>query len=209
MLFLNGCSYGQSWGSFPGTNLSQPGGSIDRSIRTTMEWCVRNYKPEWVFIPLSFVSRFEVSRIEQLNLPIEGTYIPGQFDYYEITAQLSDSCYRSWDYAFMHIILFSAWLEQQGIKYLIWDQCNLFDKVHIQGFNGIEKLKLIEENPRIIPLFDFCGNQYMYENNGEWYDADSGLDPNIRHYKDKSYSILKEYLDNYIKTVLNDTVDWN
>ena len=207
-LLLNGCSYGNSWTSFPGVNLSLPGGSIARSIRTTMEWIVRNHKPEYVFIPLTFVSRFEISRIEQQNVPIEGSYIPGHYEHYDVIAQISDSCYMCWDYAFMNIILFSAWLEQQGIKYLIWDQCNLFDKIHIRGFNGIEKLQLIENNSRIIPLFDFCGNQYMYENGGTWLDNDEQQEPNVKHYTDESYVTLKEYLSKYMKDVLNEKVDW-
>jgi len=32
-LLLNGCSFGWAWQSFPGTNLSQSGGSIARSVR--------------------------------------------------------------------------------------------------------------------------------------------------------------------------------
>ena len=207
-LLLNGCSYGWAWQSFPGVNLSLPGGSITRSVRTTIEWTVRNHKPEYVFIPVTFVQRFEISRIEQQNVPIEGTYIPGHYENYDLLAQISDSCYLSWDYAFMNIILLSAWLEQQGIKYLIWDQCNVFDRVHIKGFNGIEKIKLIEENSRIIPLFDFCGNQYMYENGGVWNSNDDHHKPNIRHYEDESYSILKEYLNKYMQDVLNEKVDW-
>jgi hypothetical protein len=205
-LLLNGCSYGDAWTSFPGINLSLPGGSIARSIRTTIEWTVRNHKPQYVFIPLTFVSRFEISRIQEQNVPIEGSYIPADYD---LVAQISDSCYWSWDYAFMNIILFSAWLEQQGINYLIWDQCNLFDKMHIRGFNGIEKLKLIENNPRVIPLFNFCGNQYMYENGGiPRTVVDEQQEPSIKHYTDESYPVLKEYLTKYIKDVLNEKVDW-
>ena len=207
-LLLNGCSYGDSWRSFPGINLSLPGGSIARSVRTTIEWIVTNGKPEYVFIPLTFVQRFEISKIEQQNVPIEGTYIPGHYEHYDVIAQISDSCYLSWDYAFMNIILLSAWLEQQGVKHLFWDQCNMFDRKHIRGFNGMEKLKLIEENPRVIPLFDFCSNQYMYENGGVWSSSDDHHESNVKHYLDESYSILKEYLSKYMKDVLNEKVDW-
>ena len=208
-LLLNGCSYGEVWTSFPGVNLSKSGGSISRSIRTTMEWVVTYGKPDYVFIPLTVCTRFEIARIMEQNVPIEGAYILGEhYKHYDIMAELSDSCYLSWDYAFMNIILFSAWLEQQGIKYLIWDQCNCFDKTHIRGFKGLEKLKLLETNPRIIPLFDFCGNQYMYENGGIWNAIDDHLEPNIRHFNDESYIILKEYLNKYMQDLLNEKVNW-
>jgi len=208
-LLLNGCSYGEAWRSFPGVNLSKSGGSIVRSMRTTMEWIVTNGKPDYVLIPLTVCTRFEIARIMEQNIPIEGPYILGEgYEHYTIMAELSDSCYLPWDYTFMNIIMFSSWLDQQGIKHLIWDQCNMFDKVHIRGFQGLEKLKLVEANPRIIPLFDFCGNQYMYDNGGESIKKDSRYDPSIRHYEDESYIILKEYLSKYMKDVLNEKVDW-
>ena len=108
----------------------------------------------------------------------------------------------------MYITLLSAWLDQQGVKHLIWDQANMFDRKDIQGFNGMEKLKLVEANPRIIPLFDFCGNQYIYDNGGAWQPTDDDELPCIRHYADESYPILKEYLSKYMKDVLNEKVNW-
>ena len=207
-LLLSGCSYGWAWQSFPGTNISQSGGSIARSVRTTIEWIVANGNPDYVFIPLTLTNRFEIAKIMEQNIPIEGPYITGGHTHYEIGAKLSDSCYLGWDYAFMYITLLSAWLDQRGVKHLIWDQANMFDRKDIQGFNGMEKLKLVEANARIIPLFDFCGNQYIYDKGGAWQPVDDEELPCIRHYKDESYSILKEYLSKYMKDVLNEKVDW-
>ena len=207
-LLLNGCSYGWAWQSFPGTNISQSGGSIARSVRTTIEWIVANGNPDYVFIPLTLTNRFEIAKIMEQNIPIEGPYITEGHKHYEIGAKLSDSCYLGWDYAFMYITLLSAWLDQRGVKHLIWDQANMFDRKDIQGFNGMEKLKLVEANPRIIPLFDFCGNQYIYDNGGAWQPTDDDELPCIRHYADESYPILKEYLSKYMKDVLNEKVNW-
>ena len=206
-LLLNGCSYGAAWKDFPGVNLSRGGGSFYRSIRTTMEWIAVNGKPAYVFIPITVCTRFEVSKVV-VDQPIEGAYDLAPFEHYKIEGQLSDSCYRSWDYLFMNIIMFASWLDQQGIKYLIWDQCNKFENVHITGFKAFEKLKWIQENPRIVPLFEFCGNQYMYDNGATYSKVDAKLEPQIRHYLPESYTILKSYLDNYIKTKLNERVDW-
>lgn len=203
-LLLNGCSYGGAWKSFPGVNLSKNGGSIYRSIRTTMEWIAVNGKPSYVFIPITCVSRYEMSKIS-LDTSIEGAYEAGDYD---IIAKISDTCYREWDYAFMNIILFSGWLEHQGIKHLMWDQCNNFDPVHITGFRAFEKLKWIENNARIIPLFEFCGNQYMYDMGGKWNTYDDNEIPCLRHYLDEAYPILKDYLDRYSKEKLNETIDW-
>ena len=75
MILLNGCSFGWAWQSFPGINLSQSGGSITRSVRTTMEWIVANGKPDYVFIPLTMTSRFEIAMIEEQNIPIARTRI--------------------------------------------------------------------------------------------------------------------------------------
>ena len=206
-LLLNGCSYGESWKSFPGVNLSRAGGSFYRSIRTTMEWIAVNGKPNYVFIPITFCTRFEISKIA-CDRPIEGAYELTYFPHYNIESQLADSCYRSWDYLFMNIIMFGSWLEQQGIKYLMWDQCNKFESVHITGFKAFEKLKWIEKNLRIIPLFEFCGNQYMYDMSGKWNASDSNQIPSIRHYLDEAYPILKDYIDRYAKEKLNETIDW-
>tara|TARA_B100000085_G_scaffold211614_1_gene195698 strand:+ start:1635 stop:2282 length:648 start_codon:yes stop_codon:yes gene_type:complete len=206
---LNGCSFGLNWHPFPGVNLSKDGGSIYRSIRTTVEYVAAYGPVDWVLIPLTFVNRFEISRINEENDPIEGSYvIDGEFDYNKINAQISDTCYKEWDYAFLNIALFAGWLDNQGIKYLIWDQCNNFNPDMIRGFPGIEKQKFVRENKRVIPILNFCANQYMYENGGEWFEHDSDKEPYQRHYKPEAFAFVKEYLDKYAKDVLNETIDW-
>ena len=174
-----------------------------------MEWIARNGKPDYVFLALTIAQRFEVARVCDQNLPIEGPYIVEKdIQHYDIMARLSDSCYMPYDYAFMNTIFFSSWLEQQGIKHIIWDHSNKFDKKDIRGFNGLEKLKFIDANPRIVPLFEFCGAQYMFDNGGDWAENEAHLLPHIRHFTDESYNILKDYLDDYIQNTLNEKVEW-
>ena len=48
----------------------------------------------------------------------------------------------------------------------------------------------------------------MYDNGGAWQPADNDEETYIRHYKDESYIILKEYLSKYILDVLNEKVNW-
>ena len=78
----------------------------------------------------------------------------------------------------------------------------------IRGFPGIEKQKFVRENKRVIPILNFCANQYMYENGGEWFEHDSDKEPYQRHYKPEAFAFVKEYLDKYAKDVLNETIDW-
>ena len=174
-----------------------------------MEYIAQGNRPEYIFIPITTCTRYEVARIDN-DVEIEGPYtIDTELEHHELSFELSDSCYRDWDYCFMDLIMFSAWLDTQGIKYLIWDQANNFDRVHITGFRAIEKLKFVESNPRIIDLFSFCGNQYMHDNRGVVeYETDMKQTPDLRHYADKSYTILQDYLDDYIRNKLNETVDW-
>lgn len=210
MLLLNGCSYGDAWKSFPGYNLSRAGGSFYRSIRTTMEWIATNGKPDWVFIPITFATRIEISRID-VDQRIEGAYDINDDSHavhQRVGSQISDSCYGPWDYLFMNAIMFGSWLDQQNVKYLMWDQCNNFDSQHMAGFRAFKKLKYLEGNPRIVPLFEFCGNQYMYDSGGKWKHDDDREVPASRHYDDESYTFLKQYLDDYVKKTLNEKVDW-
>jgi len=213
-LFLNGCSYALYWNTFPGVNLGVAGGSNIRTIRTTMEWIVHyNTKPDWVFMPITYLQRFEKSFIKQQNVPIEGTYIPSRKKEYRdlvkgFISKFTDTDIMYYDYLFMNIIMFSAWLSNQGIKHLIWDQCNNFNREELQEFEGIDKLKLIEENPNVIPLFEFCGNLHMYNNGGTWDELNERFDPQHKHYSVDSYSHLKDYLTVYAKEKLNEQIDW-
>jgi hypothetical protein len=97
----------------------------------------------------------------------------------------------------MEIITFSAFLEKQKIEYLMWDMANGFDREHLniylKPYKGFHKIKLIDDNPRIIDIWTFCGNRYMWStmNNKEQIDF------NI-HHAPEQYLELEKYILDYI-----------
>ena len=68
-----------------------------------------------------------------------------------------------------------------------------FDRKHIKGYKGFEKLKLIETNKDVIDLFKFCGNKYMWDSMAN----NDGVVSNIHHAPDQ-YKHLENYLLNFI-----------
>ena len=202
-LLLNGCSYGHVWQSFPGVNISKTGGSFYRSVRTTVEYCASNGNPNAVLIPITFIDRDEyITSISQDSI-IEGPYSVSNSStelkqLNETFNMLSDTSYATWDRFFLTLTLFCAWLEKQNIKYIIWDQCNKFNKVHLTGYKAINKFKYLEENKNIVDLFNFCANQYMYDNGAPITDPITNV-PSYAHYEDQYYKVLVNYLRDYIK----------
>ena len=99
-----------------------------------------------------------------------------------------------WDKAFTEIILLASFLEQRNIKYLFLDMCNEFDRIHIKGYSGFEKLKLIEQNRNIVDLFSFCGNRYMWNTIKNNKDVDFNT-----HHAPEQYQELEKNLLNYVE----------
>ena len=203
-LLLNGCSYGAEWKHFPGINLSQHGCSFYRCIRTTIEYCATHGNPDAVLIPITFLDRDEYITQVEKDIEIEGPYNKsntiGEIKKLNITFNmLHDSDYASYDKFFLQITMFASWLDQQKISYLMWNQCNLFDRNYIKKCRAINKLKYVENNKRIINLYEFCANSYMY-NNGALLNDSCTNDPQIAHYSYIDYEkILVPFLQDYIQ----------
>ena len=203
-MLLNGCSYGAAWSEFPGINLSQNGGSFYRSVRTTVEYCATHGNPSAVLIPISFIDRQEFvcsgDRLEDRE--VEGPYNKSNStnELYELNQaliMLKGVNYPIYDLFFLTLSMFCAWLDQQNIPYLIWDQCNNFKRSLISEYKAIKKLKYLEENKRIVPLFNFCANDYIHKNGGQLNDSETS-DPVITHYTSEEYStILGPFLNRY------------
>ena len=148
-------------------NISKYGGSFQRTCRTTVEYFAQNTKPKFVIIPLTFQHRWELS-IGQANDSLDGAWYPLHpgtvFDdevvvskkkmqnlldqYYEVI--YNDSTYL--DKMFTEIVLLSSFLEANKVNYLMFDMCNGFTKSNMEGFRGMEKIRLIEQNKNIINL---------------------------------------------------------
>jgi len=222
-LLLNGCSFGECWrptgefitglGCDETVNISKIATSFQRTCRSTVEWVAQNGNPFFVIIPITFAHRWELA-IKQHDDQLDGAWFPLQrkefLDEYQNELyndldvdklkKMLDLYYGSiptiktfWDKLFTEIIMLSSFLHAKGIKHLFFDMCNNFDKKHIKGYKGFEKLNLINENPNVIDIFSFCGNKHMYNT----LSSDSNIDFNI-HHAPEQYKHLEKYLLDYI-----------
>lgn len=201
-MLLNGCSYGAAWNHFPGVNLSQHGGSFYRSVRTTIEYCATYGNPSAVLIPITFIDRDEYITQISDDRTIEGPYnksnTTGELKELNITFNmLHTSDFASYDKLVLTLTMFCAWLEQQNIPYMMWNQCNTFHANRFKNWKAFNKLKYISENNRIINLFEFHANTYMYKQGAKLNDPCT-KQPDLTHYSKLDYeNILVPYLQNY------------
>jgi len=199
-------------------NISKSGTSFQRTVRSTIEWIAQNGNPGYVMIPITFSHRWELA-LNQQEDDIDGSWIPLQksnfiSEKYKLqdtsvdkVKKLVDLYYgiiptikTYWDKMFMEIITFSAFLEKQKIQYLMWDMANGFDKEHLniylKPYKGFHKIKLIEDNPRIIDIWTFCGNRYMRDTMPE--DLRKKTPEFAYHHGPKQYKELEKYIMGYI-----------
>lgn len=224
-LLVNGCSFTRCWNpsdSFVRSlnctnviNLSKNGTSFQRSCRSTVEWIAQNSNPSFIIIPITFSHRWELALNEDEDI-IDGSWLPLQnlnslsenYKLEETTikklTKLVDEYYKIiptiktyWDKMFTEIIMFSGWLDSKNIPYLLFDMCNQFDKKHLKGYKGFKKIKLIEKNKKIIDLFKFCGNYYMWQSMNE--ENKKSIDPLTYHHYSNEYQKLENYLQNYLQ----------
>jgi hypothetical protein len=224
-LLINGCSYTECWhpsDSFVRSlnctnviNLGKGGTSFQRSCRSTIEWVAQNGNPSFIIIPITFSHRWELALNKKEDI-IDGSWFPLQnsnflserYELEETTIKklkkLVDEYYKIiptiktyWDKMFTEIIMFSGWLDSKNIPYLLFDMCNQFDKKHLKGYKGFEKIKLIEKNKKIIDLFKFCGNYYMWQSMNE--ENKKSIDPLMYHHYSNEYQKLENYLQNYLR----------
>ena len=226
-LLINGCSFARCWNSSEEflkslscdqvINLGKDGGSLQRVVRTTVEWIAQNGPPKMVIIPIPLATRWELS-IAKNEDDIDGTWYPMQLKEYldekkistlvdfKKLEKLTELYYGSipdirtyWDSCFTDLILLSSFLEQTKINYLIFDMCNNFKMKHLKGYKGFEKIKLIDNNKKIIDLFGFCGNKYMHDIMKDKDKDKNEINPLMHHHSNKEYKELENYLLNYLK----------
>ena len=221
-LLMNGCSFTDIWkpsddfvkalGCESVVNLGIEATSFQRTVRSSIEWIAQNGNPKFVLIPITFSHRWELA----LNLhdkPIEGSWIPLQNsnfirddiklqgtnakdlkklvdDYYKIIPNVK----TYYDKLFTDIILFANYLENNNIRYLMFNMCNNFDKKDIEGYQGFEKVKLIEQNKNIMDLWSFCANEYMFTT----MKSNTDIDRYGHHHDPEQYKQLEKHILNYI-----------
>ena len=77
----------------------------------------------------------------------------------------------------------------------MFDMCNDFSMHHLAGYKGFEKINFIKENKKIIDLFSFCGNRFMWNSMNK--ENKKEIDPLMHHHKDHEYQQLEKYLLDY------------
>ena len=224
-LLINGCSFAQCWnpseeffkalGCDEFVNLGKAGGSMSRVVRSTIEWISQNNRPGFAIIPIPLSSRWELS-ISSIEDTIDGTWFPMQIRKYidkknisnlievEKLEKLTDLYYGSipdirtyWDRCFTDIISLSCFFEQNKINYLTFDMCNDFSMHHLNLYKGFEKINLIKKNKKILDLFSFCGNRFMWQSLKN--ENKKEIDPLMHHHADQEYRQLEKYLLDYRK----------
>ena len=226
-LLINGCSFVEYWqlsdqfiksaGCDEVVNLGKAGTSFQRTVRSTVEWISQNGNPTFVMIALTFAHRWELA-LNKDEDEIDGSWVPLQnsnylHDSYNLQdsslddiKKLCDDYYKMiptiktyWDKMFTDLITFTGFLQSKKIPYLVWDMANGFDKKHIRGYKGFNKVKLIEQNKRIIDLWEFCGNRYMRNTMPE--DVKKNTPEYAYHHKDEQHRHLEQYITNYLNTL--------
>jgi len=222
-LLLNGCSFGECWtptqefvsalGCERTCNISKRATSFQRTCRSTIEWITQNGRPEFVIIPMTFSHRWELAISEKEDF-IDGAWFPMQrkdfIDNFEQLIlktidkekirQLIDLYYGTipdvrtyWDKMFTEIIMLSAFLDLHQIPYVMFDMCNEFNRKHIKGHKGFEKIQLIEDNKNIIDIFNFCGNRHMWNSMPEKETHDFNI-----HHAPTQYKTLEKVIIEHV-----------
>ena len=197
-------------------NISRPGTGFQRTLRTTIEWVAQNGNPSMVVIPITFSHRWEMPvSLDNKVDPLDGIWIPLQVnstmenDKYqkidlghnkEKIKKINDlyhgliaNTIGYWDKLFTEIISLCAFLDQRKIPYLMWDMCNNFDESLLVDHSFVQKAQLIKQNKKVINIFSFCGNKYMWR----LKERDIG-EPFNQHWGSEEYKGLESYILQYV-----------
>jgi hypothetical protein len=225
-LLINGCSFARIWkpedsfvkslGCDIAVNIGKDGTSLPRTVRSTIEWIAQNGDPTFVLIPITLCTRWELS-IARKDDVLDGTWYPMQIREYlqkdkistdvdfKRLEELSDLYYASipnirtyYDRAFTDMIALCGFLDSRKVDYLMFDICNNFTTDHLIGYQGFEKIKFLNQNKKIIDIFNFCGNHFMWESLQD-SEKKSNTDPYMHHHDLEQYQLLEKYLLSYLK----------
>jgi hypothetical protein len=176
-------------------NLSAIGTSPDRQIRAIIEWTAQNGKPDMIIMPVSHFNRFDLPIGKDMD-PLHNLHVrmawqnpwglSGGNLSPLIDREILDTFCKTGsmvhqiehpihDYLFVKLITFQAYLQLNGIRHLIFDTGNYYEKLWMEylrkddennsGYQpGMKKRDLVENCPGIYKFFSFCSNVWMYEN---------------------------------------------
>jgi len=202
-------------------NLSYAGSSVERQIKTVIEWLSNNPFPDLIIMPLTHIERYDesVSKIfdpavaydESLCVSMDpftdnqamNKQLKSRIDLQTINSLLKNKTLiynhtSAFNKFISHIITFSGWLQNKKIRHLLFNMSNQFDKTK---FLKINKQIFLQENKNIIDIFSFCGNKFMYDslNKEEQINEKiNELGQYAHHYGVESNKLLINHLNSYI-----------
>jgi len=223
-LLVNGCSYAHSWGDYARllgerlgfdetVNLGRPGGSNERSFRTTQNYILEN-QVDFVILMLTFWDRTESPWFK--SIPIEGPW--GSYSSifnpaYHLrgrTLKFGDAeLYKKYildrvkydltedrcDKLYTELIFFTGWLKSRNIPYCIFGACDMdYHPEHVPEF----KVNAVKNDPCIIDILNWSSNKFLFENGATCLPADEKIDPVYKHFMPDSHGPLNDFLYNFI-----------
>lgn len=195
-------------------SLAVSGSSNARIFRTTLEYLTLNPDVDFVVIALTFYNRFEAPWASPR--PIEGRWV--SYSHNGVTNRESDEHlvyerpeikryiddrYRYdlgveyIDALLADLIFFTGWLDAQGYKYCIINPCERL-YADDKGMFDTAKMRWIRENPKIVDIENFIANKWMHEQGAVCPEDETNLDPMYRHYGNDGFTMLNEFMYNYI-----------
>lgn len=211
-ILINGCSFMDSYYytrhfsqllNATTVNLSKPGSSNRRIIRTTAEYVEHN-PVDLVVLGLTFYDRQE-SPLSNRSDPWVSYNSQGMqavfadvndFDSIEQHRQLGEYILSRYRYdinehyleaLYLDLRMFAAYLKQKGIKFCIFNTC---DRHH----------QNVDLGAGFVP-FTFIGNEYLEQNGAVCMEQDKELPANARHHYGEDVIILVRYLVDRVKNV--------
>ena len=209
---LFGCSYSNIWYKFPGDNFGESGASNKHIFSKVIEK-VESKAVSEVLIGLSYYTRRSLYTIEDNAFCSSARSNMVQKYYHDCWSMTygENSILTLIYEMFLDIFLLTGYLKQKNIRYLIFNNCNNF-KGHLEDKKLVdEKLKyfkqlddlvqLVNADPGIIDIFNFCANEYLFANGATPTEKDSKeqYPPNQIHYQIGHNEILLPYFQQYSK----------
>ena len=200
-------------------NLAKGGSSNRRIIRTTVEYIEQN-SADFVLLGLTFWDRQEAAFLKTQPHRdnwisynphgVQGLFAPDNAEFIfdasrsRIEKYIADSYVYNFNIMYLDqlmcdLLMFTSYLEQKNIKYLIFNTCELEYKNYFENFNNLYQ-RSIEKNKRIVSLTDFVSNLYLHSVNATHDPNEKRWEPNAIHYNGNEYRHVNEFLLNYMQT---------
>lgn len=200
-------------------NISMPGCSFQRVVRSTIEWTAVNGFPKMCIIVIPHITRIELA-VSRDNSKLDSGWLQIQNSKYTDVSKIHDhisaskvktfidlwqgilpNCRHTYENAFLQIILLSSFFKLNGIDYLIVNGCNDLDQKHLKGWNGFQKYKFIEQDPNVIDLYNFCLDRWCFDRcDDSELKKKQGNDPFNFHPSADCFLKVEKYFIEYIKS---------